>query len=84
MKKWNQPEMSVYSVKLDENLAASGADEKQKEFIYYSHGTITFGGGNFWCSSDRTIMDTGIQYNVSGSQKWVHEDYESAISGCLA
>lgn len=81
MKQWNKPEMNIFSVRMNENIAASGdaGSGYSTVYIYYDEGGITRGGANYHCVGTN-IQDTGINY----SNGVVSIDYRSAISGCLA
>ena len=86
VKKWYNPEMEVFSVKLDENIAASGdagTGNYSEGFIYYDLGGITRGGANYRWNSLNQIQDTQIAFHIVGGQKAVGKDYVSQISGCL-
>lgn len=86
MKKWNNPEIEVFSVKLDENIAASGdagSNSYTEGFLYYDLGGITRGGANYRWNSLNQIQDTQIVYHILGGNKFVVYDNISQISGCL-
>lgn len=86
MKVWNRPEIKVFSVRLDENIASSGAGSENNyevQYIYYDLGGITRGGANYKCK-DSYIQDTSIQYTDGGGQKTVSSSNVGQISGCLA
>lgn len=84
MKTWRTPEMKVYSVKMDENIANSGDSSYEVKLIYYDYEGITRGGTNYNCSSDGKIQDTNISYAVGSRQNTVPYSKVDAISGCLA
>ena len=87
MKNWNKPEMKIFNVKMDENIASSSADggnNYEVHYIYYAFGGITRGGDNYRCTPDRCIQDTDIQYDDGVRQKSVPNNSVSQISGCLA
>ena len=84
MKKWMKPDMKLFSVKMDENIAASGDDGYQIDYIYYDQGVITRGGANYRWRGDNNIQDTGIRFTESGGMKTVLEEHIGTISGCLA
>lgn len=87
MKNWNKPEMKIFNVKMDENIASSGAGSENNyevHYIYYDRGGITLGGANYRCASDRSIQDTNIKYEEEYGDTWISEDLVSQISGCLA
>ena len=86
MKNWNRPEMIIFNVKMDENIASSGAGSENNyevQYIYYDLGGITRGGANYKCK-DSYIQDTSIQYTDGGGQKTVSSSNVGQISGCLA
>lgn len=84
MKKWMKPDMKLFSVKMDENIAASGDDGYQIDYIDYDQGGITRGGANYRWRGDNNIQDTGIQFSESYGEKTVSYAQVAAISGCLA
>lgn len=80
-----KPDMKLFSVKMDENIAASGDDGYQIDYIYYDQGGgITRGGANYRWRGDNNIQDTGIQFSESYGEKTVSYAQVAAISGCLA
>ena len=86
MKNWNRPEMKIFNVKMDENIASSGAGSENNyevQYIYYDLGGITRGGANYKCK-DSYIQDTSNQYTDGGRQKTVSNSNVGQISGCLA
>ena len=89
MKKWNEPQMRMYDVKLDENLAVSAGEpvkpEKTYEIGYITHtnGIISRGGADYKYDANGYIQDTQIQY-INDGEKFVYDDQVNAISGCLA
>lgn len=88
MKNWNRPEMKIFNVKMDENIASSGADggnNYEVHYIYYSRDDVgtTLGGANYRCTADRSIQDTNIKYEEEYGDTWISEDLVSQISGCL-
>lgn len=84
MKAWKSPEMKVFSVKMDENIAASGEQEYEVRYLYYDEGGITRGGADYRCTSDQRIQDTDVKYSVGDGVSTAPYDKMSAISGCLA
>lgn len=82
MREWKKPEVKIFDVKMDENIAASG-DQYQTLYIYYDEGGITRGGANYKCQGT-SIQDTGIDYQKSGNMIIVSEKYVATIAGCLA
>lgn len=84
MKTWESPEMKVFNVKMDENIAASGdGKEYQTGYIYYENGGITRGGANYRYTSDGRIQDTSVSFVSGGGMRTVAQNKVSAISGCL-
>lgn len=83
MKNWETPKMKVYSVKMDENIAASGDGGYQVAYIYYDEGGITRGGANYNWSGNNMIQDTSVSFTDDG-EKTVPYSQVGAISGCLA
>ena len=91
MKVWKSPEMKVFSVKMDENIAASGEpnDDVQKGFIFHANqangGYVYWGdGGNYWYTDDGNIQDSGVYIiNYEGDHLVLKSD-AVRIAGCLA
>ncbi|MCC2254814.1 hypothetical protein LKD70_10350 [Ruminococcus sp. CLA-AA-H200] len=84
MKNWETPKMKVYSVKMDENIAASGDGGYQVAYIYYDEGGITRGGANYNWSGNNMIQDTSVSFTGDGGVFTVPYSQMGAISGCLA
>lgn len=84
MKTWRTPEMKVYSVKMDENIANSGDNGHVVLHIDYDIGGITRGGAKYKCSPDRRIQDTGVFYEEEWGERFVSDSYVTEISDCLA
>ena len=86
MKNLKAPKMTIYNVRMNENIAASGDGTNGYERVHidYTNGIITRGGFDYWCSGT-VIQDTGISYdNQSFSGELVvYDDQVNAISGCL-
>ena len=86
MKSWEAPKMTIYNVRMNENIAASGDETNNYErvYIYYDLGGITRGGADYWCSGT-AIQDTSVSYTPADSRhNTVSYDQMSAINGCLA
>lgn len=83
MKTWKKPEVKVFDVKMDENIAASGDGGYQTDYIYHAEGVITRGGANYRWNGNNNIQDTGITFRIEGSIKVVAESYMANIAGCL-
>lgn len=84
MKKWMKPDMKLFSVKMDENIAASGDGGYYTAYIYYDEGGITRGGADYRWSGNNNIQDTGIRFTESGGVKTVLEEHIGTIAGCHA
>lgn len=84
MKTWKKPEVKVFDVKMDENIAASGDGGYQTAYIYYDLGGITRGGANYRWKGNNYIQDTGIPFHEAGGVKSVDEKHVVTIDGCLA
>lgn len=53
MREWKKPEVKVFDVKMDENIAASGQETKE---IYFQEGY-------FWCYVDgQIIVNTSVTW----------------------
>lgn len=58
MKAWTTPEVKVFSVKMDENIAASGDERMQ---VYFNPG------GNIWVYvNGQIIIDTSYGWYMNG------------------
>lgn len=84
MKTWKKPEVKVFDVKMDENIAASGDGGYQTDYIYYDLGGITRGGKTYRWNGNNNIQDTGITFHIAGSDKVVANSHVADITGCLA
>lgn len=87
MKAWKSPEMKVFSVKMDENIAASGESVYETGDIYYiEQGTIYRVAGRYSWSDGGNIQDTGITFEMDefSNRRVIAEDQKALISGCLA
>lgn len=95
MKTWRTPEMKVYSVKMDENIANSGANSGAEDKVEYENVKIYYGEGNsviqrlsgtYKCTATGFIHDSGIKYKKGNQYTPYYVDFnqQSAISGCIA
>ena len=86
MKNWNRPEMKIFNVKMDENIASSGAGSENNyevQYIYYDLGGIT-----------RVVPITNVKIAIfripvssiptEVGKKTVSSSNVGQISGCLA
>ena len=86
MKVWKKPEVKVFNVKMNENIAASG-DETQV-IMHQVSGSLA----NTWKSytyyvSGETIADTGIKYFYTasgGNTNYYTLASETEVASCLA
>lgn len=91
MKEWKKPEVKIFNVKIDENIAASGDGSGYMSgyISFYTNG-ISRGGGNYRYNSSNQIQDTSYTWFYSGSEKCVsssddwQNDIQIAIRGCSA
>ncbi|MFR3529436.1 MAG: hypothetical protein ACLTTZ_02620 [Lachnospiraceae bacterium] len=84
MKTWKKPEVKVFDVKMDENIAASGDGGYQTGYIYYDLGGITRGGATYRWNGNNNIQDTGITFHITSDGKVVNKSHVANIAGCLA
>lgn len=92
MKKWRNPEIKVFSVKMNENIAASGDagnDEQGRYdvgYIYYTEtGVVTFGGRNYrYNPLNNMIQDTSVAWFGDSFQRVIFESDVDTVVGCLA
>ncbi len=94
MKVWNRPEIKVFSVRLDENIATSGAVQRESKSICVQQSSVL---ASYWptnqyyvnsvSSEAGTIVDTDIAYvwNVTANRFQTDGSYTdpAAISSCL-
>ncbi|HJD01761.1 MAG TPA: hypothetical protein H9750_04075 [Candidatus Mediterraneibacter excrementavium] len=87
MREWKKPEVKIFDVKMDENIAASG---DQTGFLYHANPATTGGGWVYWdganyrYSSNGNIQDTGIYVIDYEGDNLINKAYVSQVSGCLA
>ena len=84
MREWKKPEVKVFDVKIDENIAASGQERKK----------IHFTDGDFWCYvNGQIIVNTSVGwYTGNDGRAWASFAYSSgggstgswAVNGCFA
>lgn len=87
MKSWKTPELNIYNMRMEENIAASGDTAKSYEtfYIYYDVGGITRGGNYYQCEvGTSSIQDTSVSYTYGNGMYTVPSSQTGAISGCLA
>lgn len=83
MKQWNKPEMKVFSVRMNENIAASGGSTYDQVKLYVTeNGIITREAGYYNCVGTQ-IQDTSVHYNRS-STPYFWESERNTIVGCQA
>ena len=77
MKSWTKPEIKMYGIRMDENIATStgntGDTDNGNKPVYsreyiYDGGLL---GALYYCASDGNIQDTGIYYQ----QHWLFGKY---------
>lgn len=84
MKKWEKPDMRVFRVKMNENIASSGGGEYNISNIDYDLGGITRGGAAYRWNGNNNIQDTGICFTDTGFEKVIPESDVGRVAGCLA
>lgn len=89
MKTWRTPEMKVYSVKMDENIANSGDADVQdyvihKIYLGEGNSVIQRLSGKYYCTASGLIQDSGIKYKKGNQYTPYYIDIaqETAIIGC--
>lgn len=82
MKKWENPELKVFSVKMSENIAASG--KIIVHIVLMKQGAISHGDFDYWCDSTREIQDTGLKWYDAGGEKCVNVSDSTGyeVEGC--
>lgn len=88
MREWKKPEVKIFDVKMDENIAASG---DQTGFLYHATPSTTGGGwvyfgdgANYRYSSNGSIQETGINVIHYGGDNLIDKAYVGQVTGCLA
>ena len=82
MKTRKKPEVKVFDVKMDENIAASGDGGYQTDYIYHAEGVITKGGATYRWNGNNNIQDTGIRFDGAGGEKSVDVIHVATIEKC--
>lgn len=88
MREWKKPEVKIFDVKMDENIAASG---DHTGFLYHATPSTT-GGGWIWhqdgdhyiYSSDGSIQDTEIRVIHYYEYNLIDKANVVQVSGCHA
>lgn len=88
MKIWESPEMKVFSVKMNENIAASGdTTSGDTEFIIISRSDTALTvqeGSAYFIVNGTLIQGTGISYQVTSSgTKWIPGAEYPNVTGCI-
>lgn len=88
MREWKKPEVKIFDVKMDENIAASG---DQTGILHHATPTDTGGGwvffggkDNYRYSSDGNIQDTGIYVIHYDGVNLIDKANVGQVSGCRA
>lgn len=90
MKKWSKPEVRVFGVKLDENIASSGTQQPSKLTIMHQKtGTIadSWPSYTYYVSAGNTIVNTSVTYwytASTGNRNYYTLGSEDAVLGCRA
>ena len=88
MKKWKKPDIKIFSLKMNENIAASGNDGYEIGLIgiHKGNGQDVYNQKLYRYTSDRRIQDTNVKYHFMGDgiTKAVSHEKEYQIVGCLA
>lgn len=87
MKSWPKPEVKVFSVKMDENIAASG--ESTQLIMHQKQGVIAseWPTYNYFVAAGETIVDTGVKYFYTaseGNSNYYTLASETQVSSCRA
>lgn len=85
MKTWKKPEVKVFDVKMDENIAASGDGGYKTDRIYYAEEPIVREWAHYRWNGSNNIQDTGITFWIESStgKKVVNKSYVADIAECL-
>ncbi|WP_418540580.1 hypothetical protein [Massilistercora timonensis] len=84
MKTWKKPEVKVFDVKMDENIAASGDGGYKTDRIYYAEEPIVREWGYYRWNGNNNIQDTGIVFWIDGGYKLVDKKDVVTIERCRA
>ena len=86
MKRWSEPQMRVYDVKLNENLATSGTDSgavlTRKEIYLFSHSVEWELLGTYWVNENNWIQNT-VPIQTAWEKDYVAAGQESLIASCV-
>lgn len=85
MKKWSSPSMKVFSVKMDENIAASGAVRQKNPIsvhVYRNSGNSYLLGTYWYYLDSSTIVETNVVLYNGKSGYGINEADVAAISSC--
>lgn len=76
MKAWKNPEVKVFDMKMDENIAASGEYETRTITLKVA-GNLKAEGTWTFNVTGSTIVLTGIPYNKNGNAAATYDEVES-------
>lgn len=87
--RWEAPKMKMWSVKMDESIAASGTGQYEIGLIgiHHGNGQNVYDQQNYrYDPIDGRIQDTNVKYVFLGDgvTKAVNENQAGRIGGCLA
>lgn len=92
MREWKKPEVKIFDVKMDENIAASGDGSGYlSDYFWFSNGVISRGGGWYKYNASNQVQDTSYVWEMYGDKKVVtkygddwQDSIQSDLYGCLA
>lgn len=92
MKNWTKPEIKMYGIRMDENIASSVGGSVPstpvgpaltRVYISFRGDGRPFTGGLYYCTEDRNVHSTGITYDPVGWWlNYVDSSQAGNISGC--
>ena len=84
MKTWKSPEMQVFDVRMDENIAASGETGTQILNIYHGNpnGEGHDGSYQYYVSDSGTIVNTEWMPKEKNGSYWIEKGHVDDVKGC--
>lgn len=86
MKFWQEPQVKVMNLKLNENIAASQEEAVQYEslFLYYGNSGVNNNSGAKYYCWNGYVQDTSVTYKASGSGRYhINEKDIGTVAGCM-
>ena len=87
MKTWRKPSINIYNVKVDENIASSGAAENGNvtDWVWYINGSSQLHkGGQYTWDQNGYIQNTEIMVSQNAYGYALEQKYVNRVRGCKA